>query len=358
MDVYKIEKLPMRPLIYGIFALYLFLDLVVVHGPLYRKLEPWIHGGDTAVSLGIENDWACTVNGEPITKDQLNLTIDLFLARRGQHRADLTHKNLSITQLAVLDQMINDKLIEQKTDYYKIDTPPEVIRTRIEQFEAQFAPGELKAVCEAHDLSQARLQQLLAAHARQQFWLEQYAQEFIDNAVPDPEAQAREWFEGNGDKLVVPEVVRARQLFLSIVDNDTPEREAQIRELHAKLAAGAKFEELVSQSEDERSKKAGGDLGFFSRSRMPPEFTEPVFKLQPGQTSEPFKTKIGWHIVEVTDRNPERPMTWDEARPEILTFLENEWRAFAVDKFVSDSLRTANQSKLVFFPAAKVIDKR
>ncbi|MEM7011290.1 MAG: peptidylprolyl isomerase [Verrucomicrobiota bacterium] len=357
MDIYKIEKLPMRPVIYGLLALYLMLDLVFLHGPLYRKLEPLIPGGETNQRMAKDGNWACTVNGEPITKEQLNLAMDVHLARRGERREQLSKSNLEYVQRAVLNDLINNKLIEQKTEFYHIHTPQEFIDARIEQFEQHFAPGQLADVCKAHELTQKQLHKLLAKHAKQQFWLEHYAREFVlEDMKANPESEAREWFDVRKEKLVVPETIRARHIFLSTVTKDSPARETQIRQLHAQLMDGAKFEKLAEQSEDERTKRSGGDLGYFSRNRMPEDFTAPVFELQPGEVGEPFRTKIGWHIVEVLERFPERPLTWEEAKPEMVAFFENEWRAFAVDFFVRERLRTEDQSKLIYFPAAYSVD--
>lgn len=375
MDLYKLEKLPMRPLIYGTVALYLVLDLLILKGPLYKRIEPLIPGGEANVSLAEERGWACTVNGEPITKAQLNLAVDLELAKEGERRENSNEGRLRILQHVVLRRMIFDKLIEQKAVYYEVETPREYIDRRIEIFETQFTPGQLKDLCEKHKLSQKKLRQLLTAHARQQFWLEHYAIKYgIEEMDNDVEKTAREWFENFGGKMVIPETVRARQIFLSTVlpfwTDDLPpfprlalqvpnvkRVETRIREIHARLESGTPFAELVSQSEDERSKRAGGDLGYFSRNRMPREFTEPVFELQTNEVSEPFRTGIGWHIVEVSERLPERPMTWEEARPEVLTFQKNEWRAWAVDWFIDDRLWIKRQAVVIQFPIAEIVDR-
>ena len=130
-----------------------------------------------------------------------------------------------------------------------------------------------------------------------------------------------------------PEVIRARHLFLSTVEVDTPERAALMLDLHGKLERGeATLEDLAAKfSEDERTKKTGGDLGYFSRHRMPEDFTQVVFALAPGQRSAPFRTSIGWHIVEVDERIPARPADWETLRPEITLYLQNEAKLRALE---------------------------
>lgn len=73
------------------------------------------------------------------------------------------------------------------------------------------------------------------------------------------------------------------------------------------LKEGADFVELAkSQSQDEASKNRGGNLGIFGRGRMVPEFEEVAFTLPLGELSDPVKTEFGYHIIKVTQHNPER----------------------------------------------------
>ncbi|MFH2036297.1 MAG: peptidylprolyl isomerase [Candidatus Zixiibacteriota bacterium] len=71
------------------------------------------------------------------------------------------------------------------------------------------------------------------------------------------------------------------------------------------LKKGGNFENLaVNYSIDPQAKTTRGDLGFFIWGQMDPDFQEQVFKLEPGQISEPFETRHGWHIVKMIERAP------------------------------------------------------
>lgn len=80
--------------------------------------------------------------------------------------------------------------------------------------------------------------------------------------------------------------------------------------LAAEIAGGADFAELArANSTDEGTAGNGGDLGWFVREEMVKPFADVAFSLEPGQTSEPFQTEFGWHIVRVLDTDPDRPLT-------------------------------------------------
>ena len=79
----------------------------------------------------------------------------------------------------------------------------------------------------------------------------------------------------------------------------------QAQELVTKLSGGANFEELAKEfSEDPGSKENGGDLGFFGRGQMVPEFEKAAFALQPNQISDPVKTQFGYHIIQSLGKQP------------------------------------------------------
>ena len=95
------------------------------------------------------------------------------------------------------------------------------------------------------------------------------------------------------------EEVRARHILVESKD--------KARELFEKIAHGSDFARLAREhSKDPGSKDQGGELGFFTRGQMVPQFEEAAFKLKKGEVGEPFESQFGWHIVRVDDRAPAR----------------------------------------------------
>ncbi|MDQ3228102.1 MAG: peptidyl-prolyl cis-trans isomerase, partial [Chloroflexota bacterium] len=78
----------------------------------------------------------------------------------------------------------------------------------------------------------------------------------------------------------------------------------------ARVAAGEAFATVASEvSTDQGTAGNGGDLGWFTRAEMVPAFAETAFSLEPGTVSEPVETEFGWHIIQVTESDPDRPLT-------------------------------------------------
>ncbi len=93
--------------------------------------------------------------------------------------------------------------------------------------------------------------------------------------------------------------------------------EQEAKDIKAQLDAGGDFAQLAAKSStDTGSKASGGDLGWFGKGVMVPEFETAAFSLQPGQISDPVKSSFGYHIIQVLEKDPKHPI--DPARTEQL----------------------------------------
>lgn len=107
--------------------------------------------------------------------------------------------------------------------------------------------------------------------------------------------------------------------------------EDEAKNVEKRLKAGEDFGKLADElSKDPGSK--GGDLGWFTKERMVPEFAEAAFKLQPGQVSEPVKTQFGWHVIKVleTRQRPFPPM--DQVKDQLEHFVAQKAQSDAIVK--------------------------
>ena len=95
--------------------------------------------------------------------------------------------------------------------------------------------------------------------------------------------------------------------------------EAKARDLIAQLAKGAKFEELAkANSTDPGSKDNGGDLGYFTKETMVPEFATAAFAGTKGQVvATPVKTQFGWHVIKVEDRRARTAPAFADVKPQL-----------------------------------------
>jgi hypothetical protein len=171
------------------------------------------------------------------------------------------------------------------------------------------------------------------------------ARQWISNRIARQidvtEDECRRFYESNPASFFVPERLRVSHLFLAAPPETATEiveaKRTSIEALSVRLARGEDFAALAAEnSEDEATKLRGGDLGYFSASRMPPDFVEAALKLHPGEISKPIQTRLGFHILQLIDVQPARQRTFDEARKDIAIGLANQKRATAIQQLIVD----------------------
>ncbi len=170
----------------------------------------------------------------------------------------------------------------------------------------------------------------------------------ITNRLTADEASVRSYYFQHSAEFAQPLRLRASHIFLAAPPETAPEiveaKQRLIDSLAARLRGGEEFEALVwEESEDEASKQRGGDLGYLSQWRVPQDFFATISQLKVGETSKPFRSKLGFHIVRVTEIKPAHQMTFEEARLEIAARLTNQRRRDAVADFAA---RLAGSSAL------------
>jgi peptidyl-prolyl cis-trans isomerase C len=131
-------------------------------------------------------------------------------------------------------------------------------------------------------------------------------------SVTDEEVTA--YFEANRDQFDRPTQVRARQIVVA--------EEAEGQNVLALLRQGQDFAEVAAKYSLSPDARQGGDLGFFGRGEMPPEFDEIVFDLPVHRLSDLVKSEYGYHIFMVEEKRKASRLSKKEATSEILSILE------------------------------------
>ncbi len=106
------------------------------------------------------------------------------------------------------------------------------------------------------------------------------------------------------------EEVHARHILVKTED--------EAKQVEADLKSGTPFEvEALNKSIDTGSGKNGGDLGYFQKGQMVPEFEEAAFSLDVGQVSDPVQSQFGWHIIKVEDKRMSSPPPFEQVAPQL-----------------------------------------
>jgi peptidyl-prolyl cis-trans isomerase C len=113
--------------------------------------------------------------------------------------------------------------------------------------------------------------------------------------------------------------------------------EDEAKAIEAELKKGADFAALAKQKSKDPGAADGGDLGYFTKDQMVPEFAEVAFKLDKGQVSDPVKTQFGWHIIKVEDKRTKPTPTFDEVKNQLENYVAHRAQAELVEKLRSSA---------------------
>jgi len=111
------------------------------------------------------------------------------------------------------------------------------------------------------------------------------------------------------------------------------ETEDEAKTILGELKKGTDFAELARlKSKDPGAAAEGGDLGYFTKDQMVPEFSEAAIKLDKGQLSEPIKTQFGWHVIKVEDKRDRPVPPFDQVKDQIQTYVARKAQADVISK--------------------------
>ncbi|WP_439407738.1 peptidylprolyl isomerase [Bradyrhizobium sp. DASA03076] len=146
-------------------------------------------------------------------------------------------------------------------------------------------------------------------------------------------------YEEASKQITGEQEVRARHILV--------ETEDEAKAVKAELDKGADFADLAKKKSKDPGSADGGDLGFFTKEQMVPEFSAVAFTLEPGKISDPVKSQFGWHIIKVEEKRNRKAPEFDQVKPQIEQYVTRKAQADYVAK-----LRTEAKVERLDQPAA------
>ncbi len=99
------------------------------------------------------------------------------------------------------------------------------------------------------------------------------------------------------------------------------ENEDEAKAIVDQLKGGADFAALAKEKSKDPGAADGGDLGYFTKDQMVPQFSEVAFKMYPGQLSNPVKTQFGWHVIKLEDKRTKQAPEFDKVKDQLEAYV-------------------------------------
>lgn len=158
---------------------------------------------------------------------------------------------------------------------------------------------------------------------RQRVVVEAFLKKKLEEQAQIPDAEMKKFYDENKDKFNTGEQVRASHILVK--------SEAEAQDILAQIKKGGNFEELAKKHSVDAAAAKGGDLGWFGKSSMIPDFEKVVFAMKEGEVSGIVKTQYGFHIIKLTGKRPAGTRSFEEAKELIKAKLlpEKQQQIFA-----------------------------
>lgn len=334
---------------YLVVLAYLAGDLYLFNGPISRRILASDPNSAEAIAKAKANGVVARVFNHQITRRQLDYAIHERLWLKGESLSELSPEEKKLLTYAALGELIDHELIRVKTkvNTNKLTVSDDEIDGRIRRFASRFeTKGHLESAMKSMGIpDETSLRNRIAARIQQ----EKYVAMRVDPLVGVSPEEIADFHALHKQDLAIPERIRARHVFIATLEKPQEEAKAILERGLADLTSGKKdFASLAKElSDDYATKDKSGDLGWMSRLRLPQDFADGVFSLAMDKPTL-LRTKLGWHIFEVTDRRTAQPLTLEEAKPEIVAAIGAVKRHQAVNDF-RNALRRFETGKIDIF---------
>ncbi|MBN2423197.1 peptidylprolyl isomerase [Candidatus Woesearchaeota archaeon] len=282
---------------------------------------------------------AAVVNDEKITLKELD---NQFEKLPSEYKSIIPKEKL-------LEQMIDEKLLLREAKKLRIDVSEEEVKESINLTLASYMMDEeqLKTELETQGIEYDE-------------FLKLYKNEFIINkllnktiTVEVSKEEVKNFYNNNKEQFTIPESINASHILichnesLGCTSNLSKEEATlKINNILEEIKEGKDFETLAREFSDCPSSQIGGNLGFFIRGQMAPEFEDAAFELGENQVSEIVETVFGFHIIKMHERKAEEIIDLELVKPQIEESLQLEKQQELYLDYIS---KLRNESKIIVF---------
>ena len=267
-------------------------------------------------------DKAATVNGTVITVKEIDRELDLLAQRMAQQGRQISEEQLEGARGQVLENLINMELLVQESRKNGIAVDDATVENQFNEYRQRFGtPERFETALKMMDLTESGLKSKI----RSNLAVRELISREVEPGVSVSEEEVRMFYEQNLASFQQPEKIRARHILVKVdADTDREKAREKIDAIRTRVAEGEDFASVAEQSSEGPSRSKGGDLGFFGRGQMVKPFEEAAFSLEEGKISPVVETRFGYHVIQVTDRQPEKTLTFEEVEEKLTGILRQE----------------------------------
>lgn len=273
------------------------------------------------------------VDGTEITADRFN---DAISKQAGAMGGQMPPRVAEMMKTRTVDRLIDEHLIDQQLAETDVKISDEEVDKEFAKFKERFPNEEaFSTFLTRNGVDEAEMKENLQKDLQLRSLLED------KYGIEVTEADAKKHYEENPERFEQEEQVSARHVLIKTEKGADEAAVADAKKRAEEIAKEAKkpdtdFAALAKEKSEGPTADRGGDLGFFTKKRMVPEFADVAFEMEPGDISDPVKSQFGFHVIKVEDRKEAGKADFEEAKEDILTQLQRTQFRDAMQKYLEE----------------------
>jgi peptidyl-prolyl cis-trans isomerase C len=300
------------------------------------------------------------VSGKEIKRKELDAAMQGFLNALASRGQQVPRERLPEFERDMLEELIGRELILEEGRATKVPGLDEKVQTQVKEAKSQAGGDEnFEAALKDSKITEAEY----TDRVRNNIIVRETIQRTVEAKTSIKPEEVKTFYDQNREKFVQPEQVRASHILVRVTsdasDDLKAERRAKIDLIRTRLQSGEKFAAVAKEaSEDPGSAANGGDLGYFSRGAMVPQFDVVAFTLKTNELSDVITTPFGYHVLIVTDRKPKQEVPFDDVKDRIEKHLKDRKGSEVAQEHVKQLRDKANVEVLLKTPAPVAISSK
>jgi len=292
------------------------------------------------------------VNDTKIYREELDKAFNFHSQQNKGVSSQLPDEEVRKLKGIILKRLIETELLYQKGHELNIKLPDEEIYARLAQIKKQY-PSEQEFIdyLAKIELTQEDLIKELKKNAVISEVVKQHMSSSQTTAKSYSDEELKKYYDAHKAQFQQGERVKASHILIKVektADEKTLQQaKEKITEILKKVKSGEDFGKLAQEYSDCPSSKRGGDLGFFDRGQMVPEFSQTAFSLKVGEISDIVQTQFGYHIIKVTDTKPASKKSFKESKEQIKQRLSGKSSGNNIKAYIQGLYEQADVKILV-----------
>ncbi len=335
-----------------------FLAVLVIGGFLLSCQDSHAESGKGKGSPDVKTaeksekvpDVVATINGVKISGVEFSKGLQSYKKRLAMMGQDVPPEHAKEINKTIIDDLVSRELLIQNCNKTGIKVSDDELNKEMASIKARFQNEEqFNQVIKSQNLTMDDVK----SDVRKALAIKKLMKNDIEDKITVDEKAVNEYYKNNSTKFVEGESVKASHILIMVDKNATKDAKETAKKkidgLLIRARKGEDFAKLAKENSDDKgSGQNGGDLGFFSKGMMVPNFEKVAFSLKKEEVSDVVETEFGYHVIKLIDKKPERTIPLSEVHDKLKNYLKSMEVNKKLSEYLADLRKKADVKVMEF----------